>query len=121
MPAPEYITVTAPPGRQTPVHKSDGVEFGGGGLLYVIAGQVVRVRYAKSQTIRRSIGRGDLIPCDMNGAACGVELAAAPEELPDGRIVLNEKEPATVMAEEFTPARSRAMADTMSSTGRTPK
>lgn len=87
---PEYITVTAPSGRLTPIHKLDGIEPGGG-LLYARPGEIIRVRCAKSQAIRRSIGRGDLIPCDMNGAAVGVELAASAEELPDGRVIIPVK------------------------------
>ena len=87
---PAFITVTAPPGRRTPVHKDDGAEPGGGQLC-VVEGEIVRVRYAKSQSIRRSITRGDLIPCDMNGAAVGVSLAACPRELPEGRIKIAQR------------------------------
>lgn len=86
MPDPTHITVTAPPGRKTPVHGRDGQEPGGG-LLYVTNDVVARIRY--SQTTRRSIGRGDLVPCDMNGAATTVTLAAAPDDLPGGKIVLD--------------------------------
>lgn len=74
-----HITVTAPPGRRTPIHPSDGVRPGGG-ALYVEHGCVERVRY--SQTVRRSLGRGDLISCDLNGAPVTVTLAAAPMEIP---------------------------------------
>lgn len=87
MPDPAYITVTAPPGKLTPVHRTDGAEPGGG-LLYARPGEIIRVRYVGSQAIRRAIARGDLIPCDMNGAAVGVALAAAAEELPGGRLVI---------------------------------
>lgn len=90
MPDPAFITVTAPQGKRTPIHHLDGAEPGGG-LLCVEAGQAVRVRYAGSQSIRRSIARGDLIPCDMNGAAVGVALAAAPDELPGGRVVIADR------------------------------
>lgn len=87
---PAYITVTAPSGRRTPIHHEDGTEPGGGQLC-VVAGEIIRVRYAGSQTIRRSIGRGDLIPCDMNGAAVGVALAASADELPGGRVIIAER------------------------------
>lgn len=90
MPIPSHITVTAPPDRRTPVHPSDGTEPGGG-LLCAVPGEIIRVRYARSQTIRRAIARGDLIPCDMNGAAVGVDLAAAPEEIPGGRVKIAER------------------------------
>lgn len=79
---PTHITVTAPTGRRTPVHPSDGAEPGGA-VLFVEPGAVRRVAY--SQTIRRSITRGDLTPCTMDGAACGVELAAAPNDLTDDK------------------------------------
>ena len=88
MPTPTHITVTAPPGRVTPVDRRDGAEPGGG-QLRVIDGVVVRVRFAGSGAIRRSIARGDLIPCDMNGApVASAELAAAPTELPEGRVLV---------------------------------
>lgn len=83
MPDPTHITVTAPAGKRTPVHSADGVEPGGA-VLYVTDDVIARVRY--SQTTRRSINRGDLIPCDMNGAAVGVALAAAPADLPGGKV-----------------------------------
>lgn len=89
MPDPTHITVTAPKGKRTPVHPADGVEPGGA-LLCVVEGEIRRVRY--SQTTRRSVARGDLIPCDMNGAAVGVALAAAPDELPGGRVSIAERQ-----------------------------
>ena len=77
---PTHITVTAPPDRETPIGKADGIEPNGG-QLRVTAASVRRVRY--SQDVRRAIGRGDLIPCNMSGAAVpSVDLAAAPHELP---------------------------------------
>lgn len=89
MPAPSHITVTAPPGRQTPISAPDGCEPGGA-MLYAMPGEVIRVRFG-SQSIRRSIGRGDLIMCDMNGVqVTSAELAAAPEDLPGGKIVIAE-------------------------------
>jgi hypothetical protein len=76
---PTHITVTAPPGRLTPVHIDDGIEPGSA-QLQVTSGHVCRVRY--SHTIVRSIGRGDLIMCDANGApVASVELAASPQEI----------------------------------------
>jgi hypothetical protein len=84
MPDPTHITVTAPPDRVTPIHRNDGIEPNGG-QLRVTADYVDRVRY--SQCVRRSIARGDLVPCNMSGAAvASVDLAASPEELPGGRV-----------------------------------
>lgn len=88
MPAPSHITVTAPPGVVTPIHQTDGVEPGGA-QLRVAAGEIVRVRYAGSSAIRRSIARGDLIPCNMDGKrAASAEAAAARDELPGGRVIV---------------------------------
>lgn len=88
MPDPTHITVTAPTGKITPVHKDDGIEPGGGQLRVTDRG-VVRVRY--SQSVRRSIARGDLIPCNMSGAAVpSVDLAAAPAELPEPVVTIAE-------------------------------
>lgn len=56
-------------------------------MLYADSNSVIRVRW--SQDIRRSIGRGDLVACDMNGAPVTVMLAAAPNELPGGRIKID--------------------------------
>lgn len=88
MPDPTHITVTAPAGRTTPVHKRDGGSITGT-QSQVVAGEVHRVRY--SQDVRRSIGRGDLVPCDMDGAPCVVELAAAPDDLPGYKIAIAAK------------------------------
>ena len=89
MPPRTYITVTAPPGRNTPIHANDGRDPGGGVLL-VDDASVVRV--ALSQDIRRSITRGDLIPCDMNGAhVASADLAAAPDDLPGGMVRIERK------------------------------
>jgi hypothetical protein len=83
MAPPTHITVTAPPGRKTPIHKADGVDPGGS-TMYVEAGIVRRV--ANSQTVRRAIARGDLLLCNMNGADVdSVELAAAPVDLHDAK------------------------------------
>lgn len=87
MPEPAYILVTAPTGRVTPIHATDGFDPGGG-LLYVTDGTVCRVRY--SQAIRRAIARADLFPCDMNGAAVGLELATAPDDI-GGKVRLPSK------------------------------
>lgn len=85
---PAYITVTAPEGRQTPVNRRDGLELDGAQLC-ATSGWIIRVRYAGSSDIRRSIRRGDLIMCDMNGApVASVDLAIAPNDLPGGRIAI---------------------------------
>lgn len=78
MPRPDYITVTAPPGRATPIHKDDGVDLLGG-QLQVTEADVCRVRY--SQTVQRSINRGDLITCTSDGAHCILAQASAPRDL----------------------------------------
>lgn len=88
MSRPTHILVTAAPGRLVPVHDRDGREHGGG-RLFVEGAHVRRVAY--SQDIRRSIGRGDLIPCDMNGAATTVELADSNTSLHEGKIVIERK------------------------------
>jgi hypothetical protein len=75
-----FVTVTAPEGRRTPVHSEDGAEPGGAQLC-VTVDDVALVRY--SHTTIRSINRGDLILCDMNGSIVqSVEAAEAPG---DGR------------------------------------
>jgi len=92
MPAPSHITVTAPPGRVTPIHSMDGAEPGGA-QLRVIEGEVVRVRFAGSQAVRRAIARGDLVMCDLNGApVASADLAACPADLPGGRIAIRKPE-----------------------------
>jgi len=79
MAIPTHITVTAPPGRLTPIHPNDGTDPGGHPTK-AVAGVVKRVRF--SQTIRRAIARGDLIPCDLDaGAVSGPSAAAAPDDL----------------------------------------
>lgn len=94
MPAPFHITVTAPPGRVTPIHTTDGAEPGGA-QLRVIEGEVFRVRFVGSQAIRRAIARGDLVMCDLNGApVASAELAACPTDLPGGRVVVRKTEKA---------------------------
>lgn len=86
MPPLTHITVTAPEGVRAPIHPRDGRDPTGL-PLHVVSGIVDRVRW--SQEIRRAIARGDLFPCDMDGArVASAELAAAPAELPGGRIVL---------------------------------
>jgi len=75
---PTHQTVTAPEGRKTPIASSDGCEPGGG-LLYVEAGTVARVRC--SGHVRRSIDRGDLIPCTADGKPVELEQAGSPEVL----------------------------------------
>lgn len=87
MALPTHVTVTAPEGRRTPVHRDDGVEPGGGQLV-VTHEAVRRVRW--SQTTMRSRGRGDLILCNMDGGPVdSVDLAAAPEDFPaDGKPIV---------------------------------
>lgn len=84
-----HVTVTAPAGRQTPIGAADGVEPGGG-LLYVTAEVVCRVKH--THTIIRSVNRGDLILCNMDGSPVNsAQAAAAPEELPGGKIILADR------------------------------
>lgn len=93
---PTHIFVTAPPGRVTPIHRDDGIEPGGA-VMYVRPGEVCRVRYwigdeRTSQTVRRSVNRGDLILCDMNGALVdSFELAAAPDDNVETRRAIARK------------------------------
>lgn len=107
MPQSTHIKVTAPKGRMTPIGRADGTEPGGG-LLHVTSAVVCRVRY--SQDVRRAMARGDLIPCDMNGAACTITLADAPDELEGWRIQLEGDRPiaAPNPADAVTDALSRA-------------
>lgn len=81
---PTHITVTAPPDVHAPIHPDDGVDPAGG-QLRVTTVDVVRVRFAGSQSVRRAIRRGDLIPCNMDGMPVpSVELAACPVEPTQG-------------------------------------
>lgn len=74
----DRILVTAPEGRKTPIASSDGAAPGGG-QLYVEQGDIIAVPY--SSTVRRSIQRGDLIPCTESGlAADDLADAQAPED-----------------------------------------
>jgi hypothetical protein len=91
-PIPSHITVTAPLGRVCPVHGSDGVEPGGA-QLRVTPDDIARVRYAGSGSIRRAVVRGDLIPCDMNGAPCDIFAAAAVNDLPGGGAKIAKPKP----------------------------
>lgn len=75
---PTHITVTAPEGRLVPIHPSDGTDPSGM-LLHVEAGTVCRVRY--SQSTRRAINRGDLIPCSLEGRPVDVDAADCPKAL----------------------------------------
>lgn len=89
MALPTHILVTAPDGRRTPVDARDGVEPGGGQLC-VTSDVVCRVRY--SHTTVRSVGRRDLILCDMDGNPVdSVELAAAPAEFCESKIAKRSK------------------------------
>lgn len=74
-----HITVTAPEGRKTPIAPNDGVDPSGT-LLYVDPGSVCRVRY--SADVRRAIGRGDLVLCDLQAKPVKeLEQAACPKQL----------------------------------------
>jgi len=88
MALPTHVTVTAPDdGRRTPVHPDDGVEPGGG-PLFVTAERVRRVAY--SHTTLRSIGRGDLILCNMDGEPVdSAELAVAKPDFPGDGVVVD--------------------------------
>jgi hypothetical protein len=89
MALPTHVTVTAPEGRMTPIHPSDGIDHAGVRMV-VEAGTVRRVRW--SQTTRRAWNRGDLILCNMDGSRVATpELAAAPRELEGGKIILAAK------------------------------
>jgi hypothetical protein len=95
---PTHITVTAPEGRRTPINPADGTHPNG--LLWVDGpkegkpGDVARVRY--SQDVQRSIKRGDLIPCKLDGSKVdNVDQASAPAALDTGskvsdRDIMNE-------------------------------
>lgn len=61
---PSHIFVTAAPGRTVPIHP-DHASAPGGVLLMCVEGKIYRVPY--NGTIRRSINRGDLIPCTRDG------------------------------------------------------
>lgn len=71
---PTHILVTAPEGRKTPIGANDASDPTGG-LLLVEPGRVTRVRY--SQDVRRSVARGDLLPCNLHGTTVALEQAAA--------------------------------------------
>jgi hypothetical protein len=75
---PNRILVTAPEGRETPIATTDGIAPTGGQLT-IQKGDIVPVPYSSS--IRRSINRGDLIPCTPTGLHAD-ELTHA--EAPDG-------------------------------------
>ncbi len=79
MPKITHITVTAPEGRVAPIHADDWCGPGGEPPA-VRHGVVCRVKY--SQTVRRAIARGDLIPCDMDGKrAASANAASAPRDI----------------------------------------
>ena len=83
----KFITVTAPEGRKTPIHPHDGTDPTGA-LLHVEPGRVTRVRY--SQDVRRAVNRGDLIPCGLDGRACALARADAPNALDTGPHVTDQ-------------------------------
>lgn len=79
---PTHITVTAPEGRKTPIHTNDGTDPSGHQLT-VEKGRIAKVRY--SQDVRRSINRGDLIPCDLTGKRVeSIDDAEAPVDFEHG-------------------------------------
>lgn len=84
---PTHVTVTAPPGRLTPIHPNDGVDLAGHPLR-VRPGEIRRVRW--SENTRRAVARGDLILCDRAGKEVGLPKdAACPDDLPDLKIVID--------------------------------
>lgn len=85
MSKPSHITVTAPPGRLTPINPKDG-RAPGDHLMYVEPGKVRRVAY--SADVARAIAAGDLVPCNMDGArVASADLAAAPDHIDHGEHV----------------------------------
>lgn len=86
MAQPTHITVTAPKGIRTPIGHRDGTDLAGM-QLHVTEHTIDRVVY--SQDVRRSIGRGDLLPCDSAGnlvTLANIAIAAAPDALPEHRM-----------------------------------
>jgi hypothetical protein len=75
-----HITVTAPEGRLTPIAPNDGVDPSAA-LLLVEPGTVCRVRL--SADVRRSLARGDLMPCNTEGKAVKLEEAGCDKQLED--------------------------------------
>lgn len=90
MAIPTHVTVTAPDdGRRTPVDARDGVEPGGD-PLHVTSERARCVRF--SHTTMRSIARGDLILCNMDGTPVdSAELAIAPADFPGEGILRRKK------------------------------
>lgn len=84
---PEYITVTAPKDRKVPINPNDGTDPNGT-ILFVTSEGVTRVRY--SQDVRRSINRGDLIPCTLDGKKCDLEKANSPKAMHVGSHATDE-------------------------------
>lgn len=90
----KFITVTAPEGVTSPIHPNDGSDPNKPAGLQVTSGMVARVRY--SQDIRRSIARGDLIPCTIDGKiekagrAITLDEADSPKGLHTGSVVSDE-------------------------------
>jgi hypothetical protein len=83
-----FITVTAPAGRMTPIHERDGREPNGS-QLRVEHGTVCRVR--ASQTVMRSVMRGDLLLCRVDGTlVTALADAIAPESMETHKINLSK-------------------------------
>jgi len=85
MPAPSHITVN--PRLPASRHRSTRAT----GTSPAAASSASRTMWwrafgtPESQSIRRAIARGDLIPCNMDGGpVASVDLAACPEEHPEG-------------------------------------
>jgi hypothetical protein len=112
-----YVTVTAPEGRRTPVHSDDGIEPGGNPLV-ITSDDVGRVRY--SQTTARSIARGDLLLCNMDGSpVASVNLAAA-KESNRGPKWRTAKRQAELEAEERAADLAKAKQDLEKTAGQAP-
>lgn len=85
-----HVLVTAPEGRSTPVCEKDGREPGGAQLV-VVAGEIRRVKF--SHTTIRSVNRGDLILCNMDGKVVkSFEAASSPKDIDGGKIIIAMKE-----------------------------
>ena len=93
---PTHILVTAPEGRKCPIHPSGGSDVGG--LLYVEHGRVTRVKY--DQDLRRSIARGDLIPCKLDGSPISTLVEAEPLQSGGPHVTEDDRKAAPAKARE---------------------
>jgi hypothetical protein len=78
---PNFVFVTAAPGRVVPIPASDGAAAGAA-ILLVEPGSVYRVKW--SAYVRRRIPSGDLSLTDHLGRPVQNQLAAAADTLPAG-------------------------------------